>query len=257
MLIYALDDEESALYYLESAIREAMPQAEVRTFERSKALLQAFEEQPADVVFSDIEMPGLSGINLAKAIMEIRERTNIVFVTGYENYALEALNLFASGYLLKPVTAEKVRQAIENLRYEVGRVCDISLVTFGNFDVFFRGVPVTFRSPKSKELLAYLVDRNGATVTRQEAAAALFEDDYSRAVQANLSRIATRMTEDLEAAGIHGLVTVENGYRVNLAGVACDLADYLAGSTCCKYTGEYMEQYSWGEYRKAGLLTTV
>jgi len=250
MLIYAADDERLALNMLRDAIAEAQPEAEIRPFRQAAQLLQAAAETPPDVAFLDVEMPGMTGLTLARRLYEIKEEINIIFVTGYRQYAADAFDVFASGYITKPCTAENIRQALEHLRFPLQRSGGLRIRTFGNFDVFYHGEPVSFRSAKSKELLAYLVDRQGALVTRQEAAAVLFEDDFSRSVQSRLSQFAQRLAEDLTAAGLPELFSGEGGYSVNLADVACDLTEYLAGKSEIRYTGEYMQQYSWAEDRK-------
>lgn len=251
MLVYAIDDEKAALYYLEEAIRECLPEEEIVTFDNPTKLLEAFKGRQADVVFCDIEMPVMNGIELAKELTKIREKLNIVFVTGFSEYAMDALNVYASGYVMKPCDVEDVKKALTRLRYPISK--DVKVKTFGNFDVFVKGVAVKFRSPKSKELLAYLVDREGALVSRMEAAAILYEDDFSRIIQQQLSHNAKRLQEDLESSGVKGLFNIDNGYSVDLSNVDCDLVSFLKDDESVKYLGEYMEQYSWAEYRKAVL----
>ena len=250
MIVYAADDEKAALYYLERMIRRQLPDQEILTFSRASELLQAFAEKPADVVFLDIEMPGMAGIELAEELKRIKEQVNIIFVTGFSEYAMDALNIFASGYVLKPCSEEKIRAVLNNLRYPVEEKKSIFVKTFGNFEVFYHGEPVKIRSPRSKELLAILINREGVVVSRQEVAAILFEDDYSRTKQAQLSHIATHLAEDLEAAGVRDFFFADNGYRVDMSLCECDAVEYLKGNSQYKYLGEYMEQYSWGEYRK-------
>ena len=86
MLIYAIDDERNALSIMLRAVEEAEPSAEVRGFSRSAELLSAMEERPCDVVFLDVEMPGLSGVALAKRLKAIHPKVNVIFATGYDQY---------------------------------------------------------------------------------------------------------------------------------------------------------------------------
>ena len=69
-----------------------------------------------DAAFLNIEMPVMNGIELAKRLKDIASNINIVFVTGYSDYAVEAIGMSASGYLMKPVSAEQVKRELENLR---------------------------------------------------------------------------------------------------------------------------------------------
>jgi len=253
MTIFAIDDELAALGLLEMSINEALPEAEVKSFRYVKDLLEAIKTEKVDIAFMDIEMPGMNGLELCKALQDQNPKINIIFVTGYSQYAFDALKLYASDYIMKPVTPEAIKQSMANLRYPIeDENARVTIKTFGHFSVFLNGNPIVFRMEKSKELLAYLVDREGASVTRREAAATLYEEsDYDRNVQKYLSRVATWLTEDLEAAGISGLFRNVNGeYSIDTSIVECDLYKYLAGETEL-FHGEYMEQYSWGEDRKA------
>jgi len=252
MIIYAADDERLALDLLRDAIAEALPDTEPICFRKSAELLEKAKETPPDIVFLDVDMPGMNGIALAGELNRVKSELNIIFVTGHREYATEAFSVYASGYLTKPCTAAKITEVMAHLRYPV-ETRDIHIRTFGNFDIFYKGEPVVFRSPKSKELLAYLVDREGALVTRQEMAGVLFEDDFSRSVQSRLSQFAQRLGEDLAAAGITGFFSTDGGYSIDLSLAQCDLMDYRKGKVDARFAGEYMEQYSWGEYRKADL----
>ena len=69
-----------------------------------------------DMVFLDIEMPGLNGIELARKIANVDPKIQIVFVTAYEQYALKAFEVSAVHYLLKPLTQEKINEAVERVR---------------------------------------------------------------------------------------------------------------------------------------------
>lgn len=256
MVIYAADDEKAALYYLTEAIEECLPDAEICSFLKQYELIDAIRRKRPDIIFLDVEMPGMNGIELARQINQLAPKVNIIFVTGYENYALKAFEVYASAYLLKPVDTEELKNALGRLRYPVTEERKITARTFGNFDLFINGRPITFRSDKEKELIAFLIDRNGATVTRKEAAGILYEDsDYTRYIQKELCRIARYLAEDLAGAGIqeNEIFYSDNGYRVDMNRIECDLKEYMEGKDRQTWSGEYMEQYSWGEYRKGAL----
>lgn len=72
-----------------------------------------------DVIFVDVEMPGMTGIQLASYIKQSSANTNIVFVTAHSIYAVEAAELHASGYVVKPVTADRIKQELCDLRYSI------------------------------------------------------------------------------------------------------------------------------------------
>jgi len=251
MLIYAIDDEKAVLQYTIKALKEYFKEDEILAFSDGDEMLASFENRPADVVFLDIEMPGYSGIELAEKLNRMKADLNLVFVTGYDQYAVEAFDVYASDYMKKPCNIEKIEKAMGKLRYPIKKEKDIFIKTFGNFDVFRKGVPLPFRSELEKEMLAYLVDRDGALVSRQEMAGILFEDDFSRAKQVHLSKIAERLSHDLSEFGAEKLFISENGYRVDMTVCDCDMTEWKKGNPRYQYTGEYMEQYSFAEYRKS------
>ena len=119
MHIMATDDEQSALNVLMGAVREAVPLATVHGFRNPLEALEFMKETKCEIAFLDIQMREMSGIVLARKLKEIYPKVNIVFVTGYSQYANEAFALHASGYVYKPVTVDKVLVEMENLRNPV------------------------------------------------------------------------------------------------------------------------------------------
>ncbi|MCR5487117.1 MAG: response regulator [Lachnospiraceae bacterium] len=165
MTILAVDNEEIALEGLCRTIRSAIPEAKLYSApDPEKAFLIAAKERP-DIVFLDIEMPGMDGLTLAKKIKEqVEPRTNIIFTTGYNEYIAEAFTkLRVSGYLLKPITEDMILNEIENLRYpaEIRGSRRVRVRTFGSFEVFIKDKPVFFHYSKTRELCAYLIDHGG------------------------------------------------------------------------------------------------
>ena len=181
MKIYAADDEKLALSMLEDAIREASPDAELSLFRTARELLEAAAADVPDVVFSDIMMPGITGLELAEELSKIGEaadrKINVIFVSGYTEYTGEAFRLFASGYVNKPVDAHQIRRQLQNLRYPLIPEDRPNAHCFGHFSLTVKGRPVHFSRSKGQELFAYLVDREGALISRKELALVLFEDE--------------------------------------------------------------------------------
>ena len=260
MHILATDDEQSALNILLGAIQEVVPSATVHGFRNPIEALEFMKETKCEVAFLDIQMREMSGIVLARKLKEIYPKVNIVFVTGYSQYANEAFALHASGYVYKPVTAEKIVNEMENLRTPVKwKETGICVNTFGSFELIVNGKEVSFGREKAKEMLAYLVDKQGKGATRKELAAVLFErDDYSRSTQNYLSKIIKELIVTLEKVGAEKILKRGlNSYSVDVDAFSCDLYDYEKddvtpeGLNC--FYGEYMNQYSWAEITLARL----
>ena len=248
------DDEQGALSILAEAVKEVVPGANIYSFTNPLDALECMKETKCDVAFLDIQMREMSGIILAKKLKEIYPKVNIVFVTGYSDYAGDAFSLHASGYVHKPVTPAKIEREMENLRHHVRwKDTGICIQTFGKFDVLVHGEPIQFARGKAKEMLAYLVDRKGQNVSRKELAAVLFENQpYTRSTQNYLTKIIKEMTQALENVGAENIIKKSfNSYSVDLNEFQCDYYDYekenATPEEINRYRGEYMNQYSWAE----------
>lgn len=259
MNIIAVDDENPALTVLERAIRTSAPEAQIHCFTTSTDALSYADRHPVDVAFIDIEMPKINGLKLAHQLKKIRMGTNIIFVTGYAEYMANAFSLHASGYLLKPVSAPQVLEELRNLRHPTFEP-DIGLYVqcFGHFEVFMNGKPVLFSRPKAKEMLAYLIDRRGANVSKRALASILWEDEsYSRSIQSHLYVLLAELLRVLDKIGTTDILIKRRGlYAVNIEKIPCDYYRFLQGNAqgINRYRGEYMVDYSWAE-STAGQLT--
>ena len=252
MNIIAVDDEHFALMDLRSVIEEALPDSTLCCFDTPAAVLEYAKNNRVDVAFLDIEMGRMSGLQLAKHLKDIYGKTNIIFVTGYSQYALDALALYVSGYLMKPVTAIKIIEAIEHLRYPIKPASGkrIRVQTFGNFEIFVDEKPLIFARTKTKELFAYLVLRQGAHCSNDEIAAVIWEDKNDTPSLKSLFRtLVADLIQTLKAAGIHDVVIKQRGQLAILPDkIICDLYDFCAGINVNSYLGEFMSQYSWAEF---------
>ena len=111
------DDEMHLAEHLRSRLQHLWPELEVLPFAGNGVdALRAINEEEPDIAFLDIRMPGLTGIELAK---RVDTRTHIVFVTAFDQYAVEAFDREVVDYLLKPVTDERLAKAIERLQRKI------------------------------------------------------------------------------------------------------------------------------------------
>ncbi len=258
MKVIVVDDERNALKAIEKELVTIDEIEEIELFDNPNNALKFIQDNHVDVAFLDIEMFGMTGIFLAKKIKEIRFKTNIIFVTGYSNYALDAFEVAASGYLLKPVTKSQIQNALEQLRYPIKpkEAKRVQIQTFGNFEVFADNKPIVFKRAKSKELLAYLIDRRGASISKRELAAILFEDDYSKSKQSYIQTLTVELMNALKLVDAQDILIKQfNGLAVDTSKIDCDCYRFLAGETRAinEYNGEYMTQYSWALFTLANL----
>ena len=259
MLIFVADDEELVSEEIRETIEKAEKDADVRCFKRGAEVLDAIRAgiRP-DVVFSDIEMPGISGIDLALKIKEESPLTRIVFITGYKEYAIEAFRIKVQGYLLKPVTVEDIRRELDYVPADRQSIQDKLVVRcFGHFDVFWQGKPLIFSRRQSKELLAYLIDRGGAACTAGDIALALWQDscDYKTA-QNRIRVIINDLRNTLKQIGMEDvLIRKHREIAIRRDLVDCDYYRMLEGDmeAVNTYHGQYMVEYSWAEIKNAAI----
>ena len=248
MKAIAVDDELYMLEALTEAISVSDDIESLKSFSSCSAALAYVDENPVDIAFLDINMRGMGGLRLAEQIIEKHEKCKIVFCTGYEEYAVSAFQLHASGYIMKPITADAVQKEIDYVKNSQNTKRLLTVKCFGNFEVFHNGDILPFKRTKSKEILAVLIDRNGAGMTAKQICAILFPDGTNDAK--NVSYIRQLIFDLKNTLGEVGAGMVLRHqtpyYRIDPEKIRCDYFSYLeTGSP--EFRGEYMKQYSWAE----------
>ncbi|MBR1846205.1 MAG: response regulator, partial [Bacilli bacterium] len=246
MNVFLVDDEPLQLLRLEKAVKEVLPDATLSSFSNSVEAAKSAKERTVDLAFLDIEMPGINGIELAEKIKASSPKANIIFVTAYDHYALEAHRLHSSGYVTKPVNKNKVAEEIKHLRYpiESTKTKKLQIKCFGNFDVFCDGEPLRFSYKKSKEAFAYLVDREGSAISVNELNAILWEEDHP----SYLRNLIVDIQNTLRKAGVGDVfIKRHNECFIDVTKVDCDAYEYKKNNPDAvrQYRGEYMIQYDW------------
>ena len=118
--IIMVDDEKIILDGNIDILRDFFPNATFNGFTTARSALVYAENNKVDLAFLDIELGSMNGIELCRRLLDLNPRTNIIYLTGYSDYAIDAWATGASGFLLKPLDGEKVKQPIGMLRYPVG-----------------------------------------------------------------------------------------------------------------------------------------
>lgn len=213
---------------------------------------EIIEERQISLAF--IEIGDLKEIELAKRIIKKNPVVNIIFIADNEKYARKAFEIFASGYIVKPITENIVKDNLEHLRFQLdySNKNKVEVHCFGKFDVFVDGKPVKFLRSKSKELLAYLVDRNGTMCTSNDLLAILWEDkEPTKSLKQQLRNIISDLKKSLrEVNGENIIIRENNEIGIDRDKIKCDLYDFLKGDPKAlhSFNGEYMSQYSNWSY---------
>ncbi len=251
-----VDDDPVMGEYTDKELQD-IPQIEILShFENPKEALGYAGKNQIELAILDIEMPQMNGIELSKQLRTINPDMAVIFLTAYEEFAMEAIKNRATAYVLKPYSMDEMSYAIETaVLLSKRNERKIYARTFGNFDLFVDGQAVMFKSAKAKELLAFLVDRQGGTVNTGQIIATLWEDrPNDEATQSLCSKITKTLQEELNHYGIGDILVQSRGVkRVDCDKFDCDLYELLNGKEGAskKYLGEYMSEYGWAEERAA------
>ena len=258
MNILAVDDERIQLEELVDSIKEAIPEAEVTSFRKPKEALEYIKQLKSkdnrvDLAFLDIEMSGMNGLELAKELKDVNHKTNIVFVTGYSQYAVDAFSVTASDYIMKPVSKDGVLRAMERLRYPIIKNNKrLKVKCFGNFDLFADDKPVKFARTKTKELFAYLISKNGTRCSNNEIISVIWENENNTSdLQEYYRKLVLDLTQTFKSAEIEDVLIKERGFiAVVTDKLSCDMYDFINrdSSAINAYTGEFMSQYKWAKF---------
>jgi two-component SAPR family response regulator len=270
MFVLAVDDEPIMLKELTAELCQVFPNADIQGFQDPKKALRwasdlTQEGNKLSYAFLDIRMRDMSGIELARQLKLLHPDTVLIFCTAYTEYAFDAMGMYAKGYLMKPVSAENIVRTLDEMVFDWRKSGEILehqfwVKTFGNFEVFVDGQPLVFEREKAKEMLAYLIDRAGSSVTTEQLAVALWEDRvYDNTLKNYISTILGSLRKTLRQVGKEDiLIKSRNQLSVNTEKIKCDAYDYEKGivSAINSFRGEYMVNYSWAEF-KTGIYVAM
>ena len=223
---------------LEMCEKKVKPEADVDAFDDQDERLEEAQKNGCDIAFLDIHMRGMNGVEVAKKLKEINPKMNIIFVTDFSEYKGDAMDMKASGYIMKPVTKEDVQRELDDLRFPIIPKSNVLLRVqcFGNFEVFLPdGGLLKFERSRSKKI-----------------AAVLFEDEpYDTKQQNYVQQLIHSMVKSLKNAGAEeAIVRSYNSLAVNTKVLDCDYYRFkeLDAGAVNSFQNEYMSQYYWADF---------
>lgn len=270
-----IDDELPALQELEYLLGEYREIEVAGLFEDPLEALKSIELKKPDVVFLDIDMPHMNGIELALKIQSMRLGIIIIFVTAYSEYSLEAFRAYPLDYILKPIDDQRFKQTMTHVieqhelrQSNLRNKNTVSIRCFGRLEVTKTGEnkeSLKLSNKKLKELLAYLIHHCGKPVTRKELLQLLFEGVEDKKTINYLHVTVYNIRNMLESFGIdRSLVLIKENYSLEIASGVCDYVDFVnfiannltieasnileAERLIGLYKGPYLEEddYIWG-----------
>ncbi|MBW7455729.1 response regulator [Paenibacillus sepulcri] len=283
MKVILVDDDPLALKLLESELT-AIGQVEIiGSYQDPRLVIQDMRAGLPDAVFLDIHMPFISGLELAEQILGESPDIQIVFVTAYQEHAVEAFELTAQDYIIKPFQRERLIKTCARVRrmltlYSARRsdaALPVMIHCFKSFLIEGRvpgAAAVRWKTFKAQELFLYLLQHQGITVQKQHLLEHLWaEIDWKRAITQLYTTIyQIRMLIVKENLTIR-IVNQDEGYRLELGGVEVDVlvwekqleqAPMLTEATLelhlklfAMYRGDYLmeHEFLWAEPEKRRL----
>lgn len=227
-----IDDEYYALQGLKMRLDEIGGIEVAGMFTTGKQALENIEALRPDVIFLDIEMPNISGIELFSRILEILGDVKIVFTTAYTQYAVDAFELNALDYIVKPVEKERLLKTLERLRalnppVAVEGGYKTAVNCFGKLSVIAGGTEVNLGlRKKSEELLAYLICAGGRFVAKEKIMEALWPEVEKDKAANNLYVAFYNLKRQDWDALTESLESVRGKMRVCPGRFECDLYEF-------------------------------
>ena len=124
MNIIILDNHKLIITEIRRQVLSVLPIAECVCFTKQREAIEYVKKKRVDVALLDVDMPGLNGIEVAELMCQINPRLNIIFITGYPEYALQAFTVPVSDFIVKPVSEDALRSSFQKLRFPLEETVD-------------------------------------------------------------------------------------------------------------------------------------
>ncbi|WP_336763199.1 response regulator [Paenibacillus sp. USHLN196] len=238
MKVILVDDERLALIGLQKSLEKEVSGIEITaTYTNPTEAMGGIMEHRPDVVFLDIHMPEMDGMDLGKQIQATVPGVEIIFVTSYDQYAVHAFDLQALDYVMKPIqkdrlkqTVSRVREKLSSKREQRSKDTDVPLICCFNqiqFKLPDKDIQVAkWRTSKAQELFAYLLHHRNQTIHRSVLLEMLWPELEEEKTVHQLYTAMYHVRQTLKACGMD-MITIQSGhleagYRLELGGAQLD-----------------------------------
>ncbi|WP_103108360.1 response regulator [Brevibacillus reuszeri] len=280
-----VDDEQLPLLHLQKVLERDIAGIEViGAYSDPLLAIEMAKTLKPEVVFLDINMPGISGLEIGEQLQTFDAPPEIVFVTGYDKYAVEAFELCALDYIMKPVQLNRLQKTIERLRKRLKNEISVEakpLITIKCFNYIQFQLQdqepstIKWRTAKARELFAYLLHHRNRMIDKDTIIELLWpECDLSKGV----TQLYTTIYLIRQTLKQHGLESVsitkgnlENGYKLSVGPAQIDVEEWENHASQLSppaihnaqvyerilemYTGDYLgeHEYLWAEHERERL----
>ena len=225
MKVILVDDEPIALEVLGAILSTYEDINILRSYTDPIVALKELKELQPDVIFLDIEMGDTNGLEMAQLFLECKSSVEIVFITAYSQYAVDAFELNAMDYLLKPIQKKRLNKTIARLEEKISESSQIGSLgnelivnSFGVFEVTDNmGNPLIWRTQKTKELFAYLWEQNDRHVSKDLIMETIFPDKDLDKATTHLHTTIYQLRKNLRKLGYpNGILYFNDSYQLDV-----------------------------------------
>lgn len=260
-----IDDEQPNLILLDRAVQMNGQVEILGQFTDPMAALEQLEALNPDVVFVDIEMPEMNGLEFAERLLNTQQQARVVFVTAYSQYAVDAFKVNALDYLLKPVDPKELDRVVEKLIQAIrpegervnggrNRLDGFLIRCLGEFSVCGQatGKPIRWITAKTEELFAYLLVRGERPVDKWELCELLWPETDEERASTNLYTTVYRLKKTLTGEEVPAQVKSGGGsYWMELDPELCDWCFFMKKTECIKTSDDDAELDHWNDLAEA------
>lgn len=275
-----VDDETKALERLSRLVGQTQHLSLAGSFSDPEEAMAYIVKEEVEVVFLDIEMPAVSGLELAEQIFEVKPDIDVVFVTAYDQYALQAFQVHATGYLLKPIALEDIEKQVTTIirrhkaKEQSSPTGQFHVQCLGNFVCYPQGPKrerLEWRTKKAEELFSFLLHYGGKPVGKEKILDTLWPEFEPEKAAQNLHATSWYIRNALCAVGCDGMfLRKKNCYLLDMAAITCDADEFTAliehmvkgdssiavmEQALTLYQGQYLDgrSYEWAVDRRLQL----
>jgi len=231
MNIVLVDDEYYALQGLKMELEEIDGVRIIGQYEDPLKMLSEISRLRPDLIFLDVEMPQMNGLEVFERLMDRGCTSNVVFVTAYTQYAVQAFELNAVDYIVKPVTRARLEKTLERIKVKPATYKDgaVRFNCFRHFSIMADGKDINsdWRTRKAAELIAFLISEGGSYTAKEKIAEALWPDQEDRTAMSNLYMAYHYINKQASQSGFHIPIESKRGtMRIDLRRISSDLVDF-------------------------------
>ena len=237
MKIIVVDDEKSMLLIMKKMLAKIPDIEVVGCFQRTGEAYKFIKKNKVDLVLVDINMPDESGLDFVRRVTSEAEDITVSFLTAHKEYALEAFEVYAFDYIVKPITQARLENSIQRAKQRImplhpaqKKAISYRLWVYclGGMEVEGENTgTVQFSSSKSSELLAYLLLKKGRFVSKWRVIEDVFRGMPPQNAETYLNTTVYKLRKALEPHGMKGaIITADESYKINLKDIYVDFIDF-------------------------------